>query len=77
MIDARVRLVLSVTLETKARFRTNVPPDPDRSIRPDVLKIIYLGGTCLVHAHLTKMPVLCQFACRRSLTDRQRSASRP
>lgn len=67
-MDARVRLVLSVTLESKARIRTNVPtprvpkgpgrrrektPEPRN---PEVLKIIYTGRTCLVDTDLTKMP---------------------
>ena len=67
-MDARVRYVLSVTLEPKARIGTNVPAQrvpkgPDAptgqnracGIRTS-LKIIYTGRTCLVDTDLTKMP---------------------
>lgn len=67
-MGARVRYVLSVTLEPKARIGTNVPaqqvpkgPTPlgiqNRAggIRT-ALKIIYTRRTCLVDTDLTKMP---------------------
>ncbi|MBB4982610.1 hypothetical protein GGE06_003520 [Streptomyces sp. SFB5A] len=58
-MDARVRYVLSVTLEPKARIRTNDLTPSVRKTRPTetghTLKIIYTRRTCLVDTYLTNL----------------------
>ncbi|SEC91537.1 hypothetical protein SAMN05428939_3629 [Streptomyces sp. TLI_105] len=66
-MGARVRYVLSVTLEPKARIRTNVLAPPVRKPRPaertsnrppkpaTAPKIIYTRRTCLVDTDLTNL----------------------
>lgn len=62
-MGARVRYVLSVTLEPKARIGTNVLASPVRKTRPSdrwrishrTPKIIYTRRTCLVDTDLTNL----------------------